>query len=67
MDAALLMPRLRLVPLTPRIAYQSTALPQPFHSDPADQIVVATARDQQATVITADERIGGYEHVSTLW
>lgn len=55
MAEALKMPKLRLVPLSPRIAYASTVLPGPFHSDPADQIIVATARAQQAVVLTRAE------------
>jgi len=65
--AALDMPKLRLVPLSPVIAYRSTVLPQPFHSDPADQIIVATARDENATLLTKDEKILSYEHVRSLW
>jgi PIN domain nuclease of toxin-antitoxin system len=65
--AALLVPRLRLIPLSPHIACQSTQLPQPFHDDPADQIIVATARETGATVLTKDERIRGYRHVRSLW
>jgi PIN domain nuclease of toxin-antitoxin system len=64
---ALQMPRLRLVPLTPRIACRSTMLPQPFHHDPADQIIVATAREENAAIITKDILIRGYRHVRTVW
>ena len=64
---ALAMPKLRLVPLTPAIAYRSTSLPQPFHGDPGDQIIVATAREENATLLTKDKRIQGYSHVRTLW
>ncbi|MBN2231289.1 MAG: type II toxin-antitoxin system VapC family toxin, partial [Deltaproteobacteria bacterium] len=49
---ALKQPKLRLVPLTPLLAYRSTILPQPFHNDPADQIIVATAREENVTIIT---------------
>jgi len=65
--AALEMPKLRLVPLTPAITYRSTTLPQPFHGDPADQIIVATARLENAVVLSKDEQILAYEHVSSLW
>ena len=61
------MPKLRLVPLTPTLAYRSTVLPQPFHGDPADQIVVATAREENATIISKDDLIRDYQHVRTLW
>jgi PIN domain nuclease of toxin-antitoxin system len=66
-NTALDMPKLRLVHLSPAIAYRSTVLPQPFHSDPADQIIVATAREENATILTKDERILSYEHVQSLW
>jgi len=64
---ALEMPKLRLVPLTPTLSYRSTTLPQPFHGDPADQIIVATAREENATVLTKDNLIRQYKHVRTLW
>ena len=65
--SALVMPKLRLVTLSPVLAYHSTTLPQPFHSDPADQIIVATAREQKATILTKDRRIQKYPHVRSLW
>lgn len=64
---ALQMPKLRLHPITPAISYASTTLPSPFLDDAANQIIVATARACQATVITPDERIRGYAHARTLW
>ncbi|MDY7027903.1 MAG: type II toxin-antitoxin system VapC family toxin [Spirochaetota bacterium] len=66
-DEALKMPKLRLVPLTPRIAFQSTRLPGVFHDDPADQIIVAAARFENAVLLTKDERIRKYKHVKTVW
>ena len=64
---ALDMPSLRLVDLSPEIAWQSTQLPQPFHDDPADQIIVATARVESAVIITADQLIRKYAHVKSEW
>ena len=64
---ALEIPKLRLVPLSPALAYRSTVLPQPFHDDPADQIIVATAREENATVLTSDERIRSYSHCRSMW
>jgi len=64
---ALEMPKLRLVPLSPVVAYRSTILPQPLHDDPADQIIVATAREENATVLTSDERIRSYPHCRSMW
>jgi len=66
-NSALDMPKFRLVPLSPVLAYRSTVLPQPFHNDPADQIIVATAREENATVLTKDERILTYKNVRSLW
>ena len=64
---ALEMPKLRLVNLTPLIAYRSTVLPRPFHDDPADQIIVATALEENATILTKDKRILNYKYVQSLW
>jgi PIN domain nuclease of toxin-antitoxin system len=64
---ALEMPKLRLVPLTPTLSYRSTTLPPPFHEDPADQIIVATAREENATIMTKDQLIQKYTHVRTVW
>lgn len=58
---------LRLVPLNPEIAWHSTVLPGEFHKDPADQIIVATARLENATIITKDELIQNYQYVRTIW
>ena len=66
-NLALDMPKIRLVHLSPILAYRSTVLPKPFHSDPADQIIVATARKENATVLTKDKNIRTYDHVRSLW
>jgi PIN domain nuclease of toxin-antitoxin system len=67
LEGALEMPGLRLIALTPRIALKSTTLPRPFHTDPADQIIVATAREMNATLLTRDQRLLEYPHVRTIW
>lgn len=64
---ALATPNLRLVPLTPEIAYHSTALPEPIWPDPADQIIVATARLENATILTKDSAMHQYPHARTVW
>ncbi|MFO7889969.1 MAG: type II toxin-antitoxin system VapC family toxin [bacterium] len=66
-NKALEIPKLRFVQFTPTIAYRSTVLPQPFHEDPADQIIVATAREENASILTKDERILNYPFVQSLW
>ena len=46
---------------------EAYALPDPFHRDPADRLIVAAARGLSAPVVTADVRILDYPHVKTLW
>ncbi len=41
---ALGYPGIQIIDLTPEIAIEFTRLPGDFHKDPADQIIVATAR-----------------------
>ncbi|OQY46237.1 MAG: hypothetical protein B6240_07570 [Desulfobacteraceae bacterium 4572_87] len=67
LNAAFDLPKFNLIPLTPSLAYRSTVLPQPFHNDPADQIIVATALQENAAILTKDGNILKYEHVESLW
>jgi PIN domain nuclease of toxin-antitoxin system len=53
-------PGVRLTPLTPDIAIESSHLPQPLHSDPADRLLIATARALQIPIVTRDSRILSY-------
>ena len=59
-------PGVRLLDLTPAIVVGSTRLPAPFHKDPADQMIVATARVHDCELATADDRIVNYPHVRTI-
>ena len=67
LNAAFDLPKLRLINLSPVLAYRSTVLPPPFHDDPADQIIVATARQEDAVILTKDRNILKYKHVKSLW
>ena len=60
---ALSYPGIRLVDLSPRICVESTRLPGEFHRDPADQIIVATARILDVPLVTVDGKILQYAHV----
>ncbi len=60
---ALSYPGVRLLDLSPRICVESSQLPGIFHRDPADQIIVATARVFDAPLITVDSKILAYPHV----
>jgi PIN domain nuclease of toxin-antitoxin system len=66
-ETALDMPGLRLVPLSPRIACGSIALPEPAPSDPVDRALAATARDENAVLLTCDSALHQYPHIRTLW
>ena len=63
LHAALSYPGIRLLDLSPDISAESCSLPGDFHADPADQIIVATARHHRVGLITLDERIRRYPHV----
>ena len=63
LQQALAYPGVRLLELSPRICVESTQLPGVFHRDPADQIIVATARVLDAPLVTVDGRIQSYPHV----
>lgn len=64
---ALALPRMALVPLTPEIAVRSTRLGEGFPGDPADRILVATARELGAALVTRDETLRRAEGVRTVW
>jgi len=58
---------LRIIDLTPDIAMESCSLPGDFHRDPADRIIVATARTHNLTLLTKDKKILEYPHVKAVW
>ena len=66
MEQAVAYPGVQLLEFTPQIAIESTKLPGNFHRDPADQIIVATARVYDIPLLAADSRILQYPHVRTL-
>ncbi len=66
LHSALNYPGVMLLDLTPKIVVESTQLPGAFHKDPADQLIVATARVHDCQLLTADAKITAYEHIKTL-
>jgi PIN domain nuclease of toxin-antitoxin system len=58
--------RLRDLPISSEIAIEAYALPEPFHRDPADRLLVATARLLKHRIMTADERILAYPYVTSV-
>lgn len=66
---ALALPGIKLAPVEPEIAVNSVRLPGSFHADPADRLIVATARHWSAPLLTADDAIlayGARGHVRTV-
>jgi PIN domain nuclease of toxin-antitoxin system len=50
-------PALSILPLGARVALESTRLGDQIAADPADQLIVATARVHGLRLVTSDERI----------
>ena len=50
-----------------RIIEEAYSLPEPFHADPVDRVLVATARLHQLHLVTGDRKLLEYPHVQTLW
>src|SRR5688572_26258678 len=59
-DEALSQIGVDLVPLTPDISIESAELPNGFHGDPADRLIVATARIKRMVILTRDSKILSY-------
>ena len=57
----------RFMPVDSEIGVKSVELPGEFHKDPADRMIVATARRLAAPLVTRDEKIRAYPHVKTIW
>ncbi len=66
-DLATMRDGLHMAELTRPILVESCRLPGNFHGDPADQMIVATARHSGAVLVTKDRAIRDYEHVRSVW
>ena len=51
---------IELLPMTPPIAIESSRLPGKIHGDPADRILVATAHEHHAVLVTKDSKLLTY-------
>lgn len=51
---------IKLAPLSPDILADASFLPEPLHRDPADRIIIATARALDLTIVTRDKLILDY-------
>jgi PIN domain nuclease of toxin-antitoxin system len=61
----MLNPGVRLTPLTPEMAIDSSFLP-PLHADPADRLLIATARAMQVPIVTRDRQILAYAQAGVV-
>ena len=58
--------RIQDAPLSVEVAVDSVELPGSFHQDPADRLIVATARHIGATLVTGDHAIVAYGKTGSL-
>ena len=66
LDKAVAPPLVRRHGISPAVAAELASLPDFFHRDPVDRILVATARTIGATLLTRDRRISAAKLVDTL-
>ncbi len=59
-ETALASKGVALIPLTPRISVQSCRLPGQIHADPADRLLVASAHEENAVLVTCDQKLLEY-------
>jgi PIN domain nuclease of toxin-antitoxin system len=64
---ALERPKVELLPFTPAAAIRAAGLGDSFPGDPADRIIVGTALEMGAPLLTKDQRITDWGHVQTIW
>ncbi len=61
------LPYIKFAPIDNKIAARSVKLTGLDEADPADRIIVATAQQYGATLITSDKKILDYKQVQTIW
>jgi len=54
------------LPINDQVMAEAYSLPAPIHRDPADLVLIATARLERLTLVTTDRKILDYPHVGTL-
>jgi len=53
--------------VTQDVMEEAYSLPDDFHPDPADRMIVASARILRCPVLTTDRRLHAYPHVDAVW
>jgi PIN domain nuclease of toxin-antitoxin system len=59
--------RLRVLPISPEIAWIASFSPELMHGDPADRIIAATASQYKAPLLTIDKVLWNIKGISTIW
>lgn len=66
-EKSLKLPEVKLVELSPKISVLSTRLEGNPPNDPADKILIATAKAHSCPLVTRDQKILDYPHIKTIW
>jgi len=61
------LPDLVIEPISAEIAWMAGSLAAGFPGDPADRLIVATARSLNARLVTADEKLRAALAVDAIW
>ncbi|MEO8300067.1 MAG: type II toxin-antitoxin system VapC family toxin [Burkholderiales bacterium] len=62
-----LLPEVRIEPVTAEIARCAGTLDDSLHGDPADRIIVATARTLACRLVSADDKLRSHPDVRAVW
>lgn len=62
-----IMSRFSVFPVSEAIALRAAGLAAPFHGDPMDRLIAATAIIEKSTLITADSEIRAAGVCKVLW
>lgn len=65
-ESVLAEPGVHLAPVSPAIGVEAGRLPAGMHGDPADRIIIATARHMGCPLLTTDRKILAYASVGHL-
>lgn len=63
----LLLPDVRIEPVSAAIAQLAGQFADPLPGDPADRLIAATASVLKAKMVTADERLRRSPHIAAVW
>ena len=64
---AVAKPRMRVLPITPKIAVRAAGLGEQLPGDPADRLITASCLDTRSALVTRDQRLASFEGLATVW